>query len=1087
MKKLFKSVLVALSVLLGVFLMVNTNHVTAANSTLSSGTEISVSPLAGHLNNINIKFDFTTSVNLDGVNNALLVGLMASDGTVLTDTRFVGSSTNVGLYDEDGVALIFENAPSTIGTKQSSNGNYTYTFESRDFSIVNSSKNIAKLVIVAQKGTEIQSQVSISEVKYSVKFGDNETTLYSYNALITSAPADSYDYNLNGHGLVNLWSGDDSSTFVNGTTRATKNIVYTGSAPEMVNHTWIDVAEVPGSRGVNGTKAYQVCSVCGAKRLTSSSTSLATNEDLVLVHTCTYDVSFDWSNATSAGMKPTVTYICNGASCSYTHTMSFNDITITEKSGSRINPTCTQTGSVTYVASCTYEGKSASDEKAYILPKTAHSVTYKVAVAPTCTTDGSIACFWCSNCSKYYSDSKGTNELNYESDVLVPAIGHNYGEAIFTWTQTQTGFTATAKRVCSNNQSHIVQGNATVTSVSTPASCTVAGSITYTATITLEGKNYTETKIVTVEPTGHTSVVDAAVPATCTTSGKTEGRHCSVCNAIIIAQETIPALGHNYEWVIDKAATVTETGLKHEECSRCHDIRNENTVIDTVQCVHNLTLTPAVNPTCTEAGTKAYYTCSLCGKHFSDSQGQLEISNLSSYLPIPAKGHTEVVDGAKAPTCTGNGLTEGKHCSVCGAIIVAQTIVPALGHNLIEDPAIPATCTETGKSLGHHCTRCDYKDGGGEIPVKGHNEVIDSAKAPTCTDSGLTEGKHCSTCNLVIVAQEVVPATGHTIVIDQAINPTCTEVGKTEGKHCSKCGTVFVAQETIQALGHDYIWIIDKNATVTETGLKHEECTRCHETRNNNTIIDTVPCTHDLTLHQAVTPTCTTPGNIEYYECSVCHKLFSDSNATNELTDVSLTGSHTLTHHDAVPATCTTDGVLEYYECSVCHKLFSDSECTTVITNTTDYAHHTYTKYDAVEPDCTTIGNVEYYYCTVCEKYFNMDGLEIYDPFLPYKHTLIKYNAKSATCTTDGNIEYYECSECHKKFTDITCTNEVTDVVIKSHGHNFGEDGRCVVCGKTDPDYRPKTGCKSSLSVGGISILLGITAILIRRKKKYLE
>ena len=131
---------------------------------------------------------------------------------------------------------------------------------------------------------------------------------------------------------------------------------------------------------------------------------------------------------------------------------------------------------------------------------------------------------------------------------------------------------------------------------------------------------------------------------------------------------------------------------------------------------------------------------------------------------------------------------------------------------------------------------------------------------------------------------------------------------------------------------------------------------------------------------------------------------------------------------------------LEYYECSVCHKKYSDSACTNEITNIVEYAHHTYTKFDAVEPDCTTIGNVEYYYCTVCEKYFNMDGLEIYDPFLPYKHELVKHNAKSATCTSDGNIEYYECSICHKKFSDITTTNEVTDVIIKSHGHNFQID-----------------------------------------------
>jgi hypothetical protein len=99
--------------------------------------------------------------------------------------------------------------------------------------------------------------------------------------------------------------------------------------------------------------------------------------------------------------------------------------------------------------------------------------------------------------------------------------------------------------------------------------------------------------------------------------------------------------------------------------------------------------------------------------------------------------HTEeIIPGVKA-TCTGTGLTEGKRCSVCKEILVAQEVIAALGHT----------------------------------------EVIDKAMAATCTKDGLTEGKHCSTCKAVLTAQEVVKATGHKYTNDQ--DATCNNCGET--------------------------------------------------------------------------------------------------------------------------------------------------------------------------------------------------------------------------------------------------------------------------------------------------------------------
>ena len=122
----------------------------------------------------------------------------------------------------------------------------------------------------------------------------------------------------------------------------------------------------------------------------------------------------------------------------------------------------------------------------------------------------------------------------------------------------------------------------------------------------------------------HTAVVDAAVPATCTKTGLTAGKHCAVCNTVLVAQTTVPAKGH------------TE-------------------VVDA-----------AVAPTCTATGLTAGKHCAVCE------------TVLVAQTTVPAKGHAEVVDAAVEPTLVKTGLTEGKHCSICDAILVPQQTLDML-------------------------------------------------------------------------------------------------------------------------------------------------------------------------------------------------------------------------------------------------------------------------------------------------------------------------------------------------------------------------------------------------------------------------
>ena len=255
----------------------------------------------------------------------------------------------------------------------------------------------------------------------------------------------------------------------------------------------------------------------------------------------------------------------------------------------------------------------------------------------------------------------------------------------------------------------------------------------------------------------------------------------------------------------------------------------------------NLTYHAKVEPTCVQAGTKEYWYCSECKTYYSDENGENVVSE--SQLAIPASGHTEVTDAAVAATCTTDGKTAGKHCSVCNTVLVKQETIKANGHTEVIDKAVAPTCTETGLTEGKHCSVCN------EILVKqetvkanGHIEVIDKAIAPTCTETGLTEGKHCSVCNTVLVKQETIKANGHTEVVDKAVAPTCTETGLTEGKHCSVCNEVLVKQDTVKATGHS------------------------------------------LELHPAKAPTATESGNKAYYACKTCKAIFLDEQGKNPAT-----------------------------------------------------------------------------------------------------------------------------------------------------------------------------------------------------------
>ena len=180
-----------------------------------------------------------------------------------------------------------------------------------------------------------------------------------------------------------------------------------------------------------------------------------------------------------------------------------------------------------------------------------HQLTAVAEVPATCETAGVKAHWVCSVCGKLFSDVEGKTETTLEK-LTIPATGHAYGEPVWKWNDD---FTASATFTCGNDASHVETVNAAVTNeVTTEATCEADGVRTYTAKVTFEGEEYTDTKTETLPATGHDTELVGAKDATCTEDGYTGDEVCKVCGVTVKQGEVIPALGHDY---------------KDGKCSRC--------------------------------------------------------------------------------------------------------------------------------------------------------------------------------------------------------------------------------------------------------------------------------------------------------------------------------------------------------------------------------------------------------------------------------------------------------------------------------------------------------------------------------------
>ena len=224
--------------------------------------------------------------------------------------------------------------------------------------------------------------------------------------------------------------------------------------------------------------------------------------------------------------------------------------------------------------------------------------------------------------------------------------------------------------------------------------------------------------------------------------------------------EVLDKAAHDFKWVVDKAATEEETGLKHEECV-CGAKRSEGTVIDKLDHTHHMELVKANAATCTATGNNAYYHCTKCGLYFKDEAGTKPTTVEAEIIAKLA--HTAVHHDRVEPTHFKDGSAEYWTCSVCGkyfsdAACTAEITKEATVLAKIEHTYSDKWSTSTEKHW-HECSCGDKIDEAahtwGEWTV---------TKAATATEAGEKQ-RECTVCHFTETA-EILPLNCHTITFD---------------------------------------------------------------------------------------------------------------------------------------------------------------------------------------------------------------------------------------------------------------------------------------------------------------------------------
>ncbi len=308
-----------------------------------------------------------------------------------------------------------------------------------------------------------------------------------------------------------------------------------------------------------------------------------------------------------------------------------------------------------------------------------HDISHVIATDATCTDAGNIEYWYCSECGKYFSDEDCTTEIN-EEDITIEALGHDWGDIAWSeWAETSDGsYTISASRTCTRCND-VENFTPEITASSTDATCTEEGTVTYSATVIVDGE----------EKSAELKVVEEV------------------------------ALGHEYdEGVVTKEPTCTEDGEITYTCVRGDDSYTES--IDALGHEYGEGQV-TTEPTCTDDGEMTY-TCSRCGYSYTE--------------PITALGHNWVVEQIVVEESEDKYEEKvGIICSVCGLEYMEEIVVSTESGN-----GITAHSSLSWDDLITADELAGLFEDGAELDFKLTAEMYEGSNVPV-EDKALVENK----------------------------------------------------------------------------------------------------------------------------------------------------------------------------------------------------------------------------------------------------------------------------------------------------------------------------------------------------------